>query len=189
MIALLSVLLLFSCAEKSPEKTGVVEKPATDDSTALIRRGEYLVNAIGCDDCHSPKQMGPHGPEVIADLRFSGYPASRPAQTGGEAALKAGWVLLNGDLTSAVGPWGQSFASNITSDATGIGNWTLENFMTCIREGKSKGMSTGRPLLPPMPWYNFAKLSDEDLKAVFHFLKSTKPVSNVVPAPVPPVMK
>ena len=41
-------------------------------------------------------------------------------------------------------------------------------------------------LLPPMPWFNFTNLEENDLKAIFAYLKSTKPVSNVVPAPIPP---
>jgi hypothetical protein len=36
-----------------------------------------------------------------------------------------------------------------------------------------------------MPWQNFAKLKDDDLRAMFLFLKSTKPINNVVPAPKP----
>jgi hypothetical protein len=90
------------------------------------------------------------------------------------------------DLTAATGPWGTSYAANISSDATGIGNWTEAQFIKCMREGKLKGMDNARPLLPPMPWPNFAKLTDTDLKAIFAFLKSTKPVDNVVPAPKAP---
>ncbi len=37
-----------------------------------------------------------------------------------------------------------------------------------------------------MPWHNFANISDEDVSAIFAYLKSTKPVRNVVPAPIPP---
>jgi len=47
-------------------------------------------------------------------------------------------------------------------------------------------MDNTRPLLPPMPWPGFAKASDEDLKAIFAYLKSTPPVENRVPAPVAP---
>ena len=52
------------------------------------------------------------------------------------------------------------------------------------REGKYKGLDGSRPLLPPMPWPNFAQMTDEDLKAVFAYLKSTKPVRNIVPTPI-----
>lgn len=94
---------------------------------------------------------------------------------------------MGGDLTSAVGPWGTSFAANISSDESGIGNWTEEQFLTSIKQGKTKGVANGRPILPPMPWTTYRNLNDEDLKAVFAYLKSTPPVQNVVPAPLPPV--
>src|SRR5215471_2325665 len=61
------------------------------DKLAIIKRGEYLVNSIGCDDCHSPKRMGAHGPEIIPELRFSGYPSGRPIQQADTNALKKGW--------------------------------------------------------------------------------------------------
>ncbi|GAA4732200.1 c-type cytochrome [Flavisolibacter ginsenosidimutans] len=174
---------LYACSNaKSSEKK---EEPIPTQAE-MVKRGEYLVNSIGCDDCHSPKRMGAHGPEVIPETRFGGYPASRPVVKPDGADLKKGYMMLGGDLTSAVGPWGISFAANISSDETGIGNWTEQNFITAIRHGKSKGLENGRDLLPPMPWFNFAKLTDEDLKSVFAYLKSTTPVSNVVPAPIPP---
>jgi hypothetical protein len=43
------------------------------DSTQRVLRGEYLVSIGGCDDCHSPKKMGPMGPEIIAELRLFEY--------------------------------------------------------------------------------------------------------------------
>ena len=55
-----------------------------------------------------------------------------------------------------------------------------------MREGKLKGDKGGRMMLPPMPWQNFAKLSDEDLESMFKYLQSTEPVENAVPAPIPP---
>ncbi|MNE65179.1 Fructose dehydrogenase cytochrome subunit precursor [compost metagenome] len=82
-----------------------------------------------------------------------------------------------------VGPWGSSYSANITSDATGIGQWSEEQFIKCIRTGKSKGLDNGRPLLPPMPWQSYAQLNDTDLKSIFAYLQTVKPVDNVVPAP------
>jgi len=150
-----------------------------------VKRGEYLVNSIGCDDCHSPKVMGPNEPEIIESLRFSGYPADRAIQKADTNTVKNGWMLLGGDLTSAVGPWGMSFAANISSDETGIGNWSEEQFIKALREGKYKGLDGSRPLLPPMPWFVYKNMTDEDLKSIFAYLKSTKPVQNTVPAPKP----
>lgn len=176
--------LISSCANNEAKNAEPVKSVLSQPELQL--RGKYLVNAIGCDDCHSPKKMGPNGPEIIEDLRFSGYPSSRESQTIDKENLNRGWILFNNDLTSSVGPWGQSFAANISSDATGIGNWTEQNFMLALREGKYKGLAGSRNLLPPMPWPIYANLSDEDIRAIFAFLKSSKPVNNVVPAPMAP---
>lgn len=152
----------------------------------LIKRGEYLVNTIGCADCHSPKRMGEKGPEFDPALHLSGHQQGTQLPVVSQEAISNGWMLFSSDLTAAVGPWGTSFAANITSDETGIGNWSKEQFLTAMRKGKYKGLENARDLLPPMPWQNFGQLSDEDLEAMFEYLKSTKPVRNIVPAPVPP---
>lgn len=150
---------------------------------SLIARGAYLVNAIGCDDCHSPKRMGEHGPEIIPELRFSGYPAGRPLLPVDTGTIKNGWVMFGPDFTNAAGDWGVSFAANITGDDTGIGTWSEEQFFKAIREGKLKGLDGSRNLLPPMPWFVYKNLNDTDIRAIYTFLKSTKPVENIVPAP------
>lgn len=161
------------------------KKSITMTKEEMVKRGAYLVNTIGCDDCHSPKQMGPNGPEIIPELRLSGYPSDRPLTIADTNVVKKGWMLFSDDLTTAVGPWGQSFAANLTSDATGTGNWKEEQFIKAIREGKYKGLDNTRPLLMPMPWFVYKNLTDDDLKSIFAFLQTTKPVKNVVPAPRP----
>lgn len=177
----------FSCSE-AKTKTSEETRAPIPTQADMVKRGEYLVTSIGCDDCHSPKRMGAHGPEVVAETRLSGYPAGRPVTPPDGANLKQGYMLFGGDLTSAVGPWGISFAANLTPDeATGIGSWTEHNFLTAIRQGKMKGIENGRPMLPPMPWPNFKNLTDEDLKSIFAYLKSLPAVPNRVPAPQPPV--
>jgi len=150
-----------------------------------VKHGEYLVTAMGCDDCHSPKIFGPHGPEVDLSRRFSGHPAGAKIAFVDTVQLKS-WALFAPDLTSSVGPWGMSFSANLTSDGTGIGNWKFEQFKKAIREGKSKGLDGNRPLMPPMPWQAYKNLTDNDLRDIFAFLKSTKPVKNLVPAWIPP---
>lgn len=190
-VMLLPALLfcLLGCQEKQDKS--YQDKPATAKKQEIsdeeyIKRGEYLVTSIGCADCHSPKQMSDRGPMEIEELKLSGYRGGTELPAIDHANLKNGWMLMNADLTAAVGPWGVSYAANLTSDETGIGNWSFEQFKTAMREGKFKGMKNGRQLLPPMPWQNFAHLSDEDLLAMFRYLKSTKPVKNAVPPPIPP---
>src|SRR6185436_6879305 len=150
-----------------------------------IKRGEYLVSSIGCDDCHSPKKITATGFEIIPELRLSGFNPEMAKLKPATDAVNKGWMLFGGDLTTAVGQWGQSYAANITSDKTGIGNWKEEQFIKAIREGKFKGLDNTRPLLPPMPWFVYKNLSDDDLKSIFAYLRSTKPVKNVVPEPKP----
>ena len=76
-----------------------------------------------------------------------------------------------------------SFAANLTSDDTGIGNWTEENFMRALRKGKFKGLEGSRDLLPPMPWFVYKNMTDEDLKSIYAYLKTVPAVENVVPSP------
>ena len=178
----LVIALSLSCNQSSSPANQPTE-PVSKDS--LIKRGEYLVTVMGCNDCHSPKKFGPMGPEPDPDLLLSGHPASIPLAFIDTAALK-NWVLFGGMTTVTVGPWGVSYAANLTSDSTGIGSWTEAQFDLALRHGKSKGLEGNRMLLPPMPWKNFRNLKDEDLKAIFTYLKSTRPVKNVVPAPLPP---
>lgn len=174
---------LNSCAPPTPEAEP--EEPTSSASTEdHIARGKYLVEIMGCHDCHSPKLMGPNGPYLDPDRVLSGYPADRALPP--RPATHDGWALMTMDLTAAVGPWGTTFAANITSDESGIGNWTEEQFERALKKGLYKGLEGSRPLLPPMPWQNYVNMSKEDVSAVFAYLMSTKPVANVVPAPIPP---
>lgn len=155
-------------------------------SNQQIKRGEYLVTFGGCHDCHSPKLMTQHGPEPDTARLLSGHPADAQIPAVPDGALGPGkWLAMtNEHLTAWVGPWGVSYAANLTPDATGLGKWTLEDFRRTMRSGKHLG--SGRPILPPMPWFNVAKASDADLAALFAYLKSLKPIVNQVPQPTPP---
>ena len=175
LVALVVTAIIACNSDKSP--------PISQDS--LISRGRYLVTVMVCNDCHSPKKMGPMGPEIDTARMLSGHPSGSPVAKADPKLLDS-WILFNQDLTAFVGPWGTSFAANLTSDETGIGNWSEAQFFKAIREGKYKGMDNTRPLLPPMPWPMYTNASDEDLRAIFAYLKSTPPVENRVPAPVPP---
>lgn len=148
--------------------------------------GEHLVIISGCGDCHTPKTMTAKGPmpDVTRALAGSPSPALLPSVMPGQVEKGMAATI---DQTAWIGPWGKSFAANITSDSTGIGNWTEEQFITCIRKGVTKGLPGARPMMPPMPWQNIAQMRDDELKAMFTYLKSTKPVHNIVPQYEPPV--
>lgn len=153
---------------------------------SVTERGKYLVEVGSCHDCHSPKVFTPQGPIPDTSRLLSGHRADSrlPALPAGVLGPGRWGVLANDHLTAWAGPWGVSFAANLTPDATGLGNWTAEIFIATMRTGKHLG--TGRPILPPMPWFNYAKLTDEDLRAMFAYLQTLRPVSNLVPAPIPP---
>lgn len=179
-ITALSTALLVFCNQ--PEKEQQISAASTDTVSpdSLVKRGAYLVNMMGCNDCHSPKIMTPQGPVPDPERLLSGHPANVPVAKFDTGTAK-NWILFNGMLTNYVGPWGISYSANITSDSTGIGTWTEKQFFKAIREGKYLGLDNTRPLLPPMPWPEYKNASDDDLRAIFAFLKSTKPVRNVVP--------
>ena len=184
-VIFLLMLALFACDRGNASAPAKDRKAAGITKDSLIKRGAYLVGIMGCSDCHSPKKMGPRGPEADEERLLSGHPANVPLANINPKDIQS-WVLFNHMQTAVVGPWGVSFSANLTSDATGIGNWTEQQFFKAIREGKSKGLDNSRPLLPPMPWPAYAKASDEDLRAIFSYLKSTTPVKNLVPSPIGP---
>jgi hypothetical protein len=181
-LAASALVMTMSCSQESKE--AVTPKAPTPEE--VVKRGEYLVGIMGCNDCHSPKRMGPKGPENIPELMLSGFPGDSTIGKFDTKIIKDGYSVFYPGLTAAAGPWGVSFAANLTPDETGIGNWTEEQFKKAIKEGKYKGIDGTRPLLPPMPWGNYAQLSDEDAHAMFMYLKSIKPVKNIVPMPIAP---
>src|SRR5690606_38365916 len=121
------------------------------------------------------------------DRLLSGHPAEEKLGPYDSETTKSD-VLFSMGQTSAIGPWGTSIASNLTPDATGIGNWTVIKFLIAIKKGLYNVLEGSRPLLPPMPWETISKFSDDDLKAMFAYLKSLKTIENIVPAPIPPKM-
>jgi len=156
-------------------------------SKAQIKRGQYLATFGGCGDCHTPKVMTPNGPGPDTSRLLSGHRADADPTPLSMGILKPSrWAAMtNSDLTAWAGPWGISFSANLTPDKdTGLGNWTVEQFIKAMRTGKHLG--TGRPILPPMPWADVAVLTDKDMKALFAYLQSLPPIANPVPAPIPP---
>jgi len=182
-ILVLSAAALGACAIMvACNGKGSGEKKLAITQDSLIKRGDYLVSTMGCDDCHSPKSFGPNGVQLIAEQRLSGHQANVQVGPIDTSVMSKGWVMMSMIGNAAVGPWGISYAANITSDSTGIGMWTEEQFFRAMRKGLYKGLEGNRPLMPPMPWEVYGKMNDDDLRAIFAYLKSTKPVKNPVPA-------
>lgn len=187
-LPVLALFCLLSCKNEDKNYAEVSEEEPKNEITKEERekRGEYLITSMGCHDCHTPKKMGEQGPELVMERALSGFQQGNELPELSRDALEKGWMLMNNDLTAAVGPWGVSFAANLTSHESGIGSWNFEQFKRALTEGKFKGQESGRMLLPPMPWQNFTDLTEEDLQAIFDYLQSTEPIDNAVPPPIPP---
>jgi mono/diheme cytochrome c family protein len=189
-VIVLSVLVFSQCTEDSTKLKSSSTKalqPNYGGFESMEQWGEHLVTIGACHDCHSPKKFTANGMELDSSRLLSGHQAQSPMLPADRKELESKGLVLTGDLTTWIGPWGVSYTANLTSDPTGIGNWTEAQFFKAIREGKYKGMDNTRSLLPPMPWPMYKNMTDDELKAIFAYLKSTVPVKNVVPPPQPPV--
>ncbi|MBL7730958.1 MAG: cytochrome c [Chitinophagaceae bacterium] len=124
------------------------------DPSDKVKYGEYMINAAACMDCHTP--MGPQGPD------FS-------------KAYSGGFVF---DV-----PMFKVASSNITPDsATGIGTWTEEMFVSKFKNNSSAEVVNRKPGRENtyMPWSMYGKMKEEDLKAIYAYLRTIKPISNKV---------
>jgi mono/diheme cytochrome c family protein len=187
LVALALVAVPGAIGYRATEATQVAGQPATTKALdpKLVERGKYLVSAMGCHDCHTPWKVGPKGPEPDMTRALTGHPSDMVMPP--PPKLPEGpWIALMAATNTAwAGPWGVSFTANLTPDPeTGLGKWTDEMFLTAMRTGRHEGK--GRPILPPMPWSMYRNLNDEDLRSIFTYLQSLKPVHNRVPQPIDP---
>jgi mono/diheme cytochrome c family protein len=174
---------VLSTASVGASSTGGAEQAnAAGTKEQQIARGKYLVEIMGCHDCHTPAKLGPNGPEQDRSRALSGHPEQlvmppAPAPTGP-------WVASIAATFTAFGsPAGTVFTRNLTPDKeTGLGDWTVEEFIATMKTGRERGK--GRPVLPPMPVQNLRELSDPDIRALFAYLQSIPAIKNRVPQPV-----
>jgi mono/diheme cytochrome c family protein len=180
--AAVTAILTAIIAGSSLTVTGQQPPPRAPAQSA-VERGRYLVTVQDCNGCHTPFNAKGE-PDMTRTL--AGHPQSVSVPAGPRLPLQGGWIVaINETNTAWAGPWGVSFTSNLTPDrVTGIGAWTEQTFITSIRGGKKGGV--GRELLPPMPWRMYAKLTDEDLRAIYAYLRTIPAVSNRVPNALPP---
>jgi hypothetical protein len=184
VLPVLVAVMITSCKDVTKKEVASL-KPLTDEEHIL--RGQYLVTIGGCHDCHSPKIFGPQGMEFDPSKLLSGHPEGSPLPSIDLKALEPGqWVAFLPDLTGGIGPWGLTFARNLTPHETGIKGWTFDTFVKIFRTGKHMGAEQGRPVLPPMPWFNLMDAPEEDLKSIYLYLNSLPPINNHVPAPLSP---
>lgn len=120
-----------------------------------VKRGEYLVETLGCVLCHSP-----------IDEQRRMLPGMR----------------LAGGLLFRIEPYGDFPTGNLTSDKeTGLGSWTDDEIKRVITRGT---LRDGTRLLPfPMDWGSYATMKPSDVDAIVAYLRTVPPVSNRVPPP------
>ena len=115
--------------------------------------GKYLATSVAlCADCHTPRGGLQREPEM--DMLFAGEP----------------------DPPSGF----PANPSNLTPDsATGIGEWSEADFLRALRTGIEPG---GDTLHVFMPWQQFRRMSDDDIRAIYRYLRTLAPVRHEVPA-------
>jgi mono/diheme cytochrome c family protein len=134
-----------------PQKASFTTKPEKAETVAY---GRYLITAAACSECHTPQENG----KKIESLSFAG-----------------GMEFKFPDITVQ--------SANITPDkATGIGNWTEEQFVTKFKSfdpalHQPKPVAAGE-MKTPMPWTMFAGMDTTDLKAIYRYLRTVKPVNH-----------
>jgi alcohol dehydrogenase (quinone), cytochrome c subunit len=146
-----------SLADIDRTEAGAAAAPASGDASLpeLIARGAYLAKAADCAGCHTAAPRPVPG----------GAPQPAPAFAGG---LGMG------------SPFGTIYSSNITPDPRyGLGRYSYDDFARALREGVTP---SGKRLYPAMPYPSFAKIDDDDMRALYvYFMKGVQPVA--IPAP------
>ena len=140
------------------------ELPARPDPSDQVAYGEYVANAAGCIHCHTTQD---DRGMMIPELLLAG---------GAEYPMPTGGIVRSANLTP--------------DEESGIGKWTEEAFLLRFKiyadssvrlpEVRDGDMNT------PMPWSLYSKLTEEDLKAIYAYLKSVQPMSNKVERFTPP---
>ena len=136
-----------------PAKAKLAPMPSKSDTVAY---GKYLATASSCGDCHTPFDKGEFEMEkfMAGGRRF--------------------------DM-----PWGALVSANITADPeTGIGNWTKDAFLNRFRVFRDSA-ATHQKVGPAefntiMPWVMYAGMTDEDLSAIYAYIRTLTPVKNAV---------
>lgn len=144
------IAMVYPAKFLQPSVDGNVRPPENDH----VKYGQYLITMADCGTCHSP--LTPQGPDM-SRMYAGGY----------------SFDLGSNKVNSA----------NITPDsATGIGTWTEERFLnkfTPYREEKNYNYDPGKQNTI-MPLSLLAGMKDEDLKAIYAYLRTVKPISNKV---------
>lgn len=138
----------------------------------MVARGRYIATAIQGCGCHTREKRSGGKDEM---WYYAGSP--NPAPPFGPPA-NTGWSSPR---------WKKIYAKNITPDPeTGIGKWSEADFIRAMKTGVTPD---GRVLDAQMPWAAFQKITDRDLKSLWSYLKTVKPLKNVPPQNIPAGVK
>ena len=150
--------------------TGILDAPEpvpgnfAPENLYQVKRGEYLVELLGCGSCHT-------------DGALEGVPDFDRALAGSGIGIAFSNPMGN-DRPGIV------FPPNLTPDEeTGLGSWSDQQIADALRMGA--GRHTGRRIVI-MPWQGYRKMTDEDVAAIVAYLRSIKPVRHKVPDEVLP---
>jgi mono/diheme cytochrome c family protein len=148
------LMIPISMAYPAQALPGSIDNNVLPPESDPVKYGAYLANAAVCADCHSP--LTPQGPDM--------------------SRMFAGGFLFDE-------PGFKVNSANITPDsATGIGTWTEERFLnkfTLYREEKNYNYNPGKEN-SYMPLTMYAGMTDADLKAIYAYLRTVRPISNKV---------
>ncbi len=136
-----------------PQEPAFTKKP---DEKNVVAYGSYLTNMASCVDCHSQRSKG----EIVTGTEFGG----------GMEFGQPGGIVRSPNITPHM--------------ETGIGQWTKENFIKRFKQYADSSYQSPRltiqDLNTPMPWQMYAGMSEADLGAIYSYLKSLKPINNMV---------
>ena len=136
-----------------PQAATPGKRPAKTD---VVNYGKYMFTAAACGDCHTKSEKG----KVVGEYLAGGF----------EFKFPDGSVLRS---------------PNITPDKiTGIGAWTEEAFVGRFRSHTAAGYKPHKiepgQMQTIMPWTMYGGMDTTDLRAMYAYLKTVKPVSNKV---------
>ena len=169
----LTIAFLFVCI------IVIIAIQSVESQEDMVKRGKYLVDAVAaCGYCHTPRA----GADFDPNMYLAGHPSTMGHPRYNMSMSQQDiFILTSNSMTAFSGRFGTSFASNLTPDKlTGLGEWTEKMFIDAMRTRKHQGNPDNRSIFPPMPTKHYAQMTDADLKAIWAYLRTIKPIENDV---------
>ena len=135
-------------------KSNSLESNIKPDVSDMVKYGAYIVNSAACMDCHTPMENGKYKMDEVFSGGFT---------------FNLGTFIAN--------------TANITPDSlTGIGKWTEEMFLEKFKGYRDPARFASNPgkINSIMPWSLFSKMDDFDIKAIYRYLQTVKPIKHLV---------